>query len=93
MDVIEIKEWLDKLIENIENFNSLRNFNSQIYTLPHDRTITIYNGIEIIADMLETSLICEDSGGDFFNFKYYINYKGYEILQFSSERYDNAVSD
>ena len=92
MDAIEIKEWLDKLIENIENFNSLRNFNSQIYTLPHDRTIMIYNGIEIIADMLETSLICEDSGGDFFNFKYYINYKGYEIIQFSKERLD-AVSD
>ena len=86
MDAIEIKEWLDKLIENIENFNSLRNFNSQIYTLPHDRTIMIYNGIEIIADMLETNLICEDSGGDFFNFKYYINYKGYEIIQFSKER-------
>ena len=92
MDANEIMEWLDKLIENIENFNSLRNFNSQIYTLPQDRTIMIYNGIEIIADMLETSLICEDSGGDFFNFKYYINYKGYEIIQFSKERFD-AISD
>lgn len=86
MDANEIMEWLDKLIENIENFNSLRNFNSQIYTLPHDRTIMIYHGIEIIADMLETSLICEDCGGEFFNFKYYFNYKGYEIIQYSSER-------
>ena len=34
----------------------------------------------------DEKLICEDCGGEFFNFKYYFNYKGYEIIQYSSER-------
>ena len=53
MDV-EIKKWLDNLIEITANYNRLRHFNSQVCAFPMDNTIMIDSGIEIIAGALET---------------------------------------
>lgn len=91
MDV-EIKKWLDNLIEITANYNSSRHFNSQVCAFPMDNTIMIDSGIEIIAGALETKLHIKNVGGDF-PYRYSFCYKGFEIVQYNEEMLEYAGTD
>ena len=91
MDV-EIKKWLDNLIEITANYNRLRHFNSQVCAFPMDNIIMIDSGIEIIAGALETKLHVKNVGGDF-PYRNSLSYKEFEFVQYSEEMLEYAGTD
>jgi len=68
-DSMIAKDWLNALVENMEQRKSLENMNSQIYTVSTPEHIQIYTGIEILADVLNEELISDD-----WNEKYIVKY-------------------
>lgn len=94
MEYADIKEWLDSLITNAEERYALQYFNESVYLVSqnNDNTIQIYEGIEIVADVMGltiniSTLNCCD--GNYFLQKSikYSNYTFFELLKVRKEEY------
>ena len=58
MSYEEIREWLDRLIENKLEAIALKHFNSEIRTQEDERKeITLFKGFYIIADILGVDVV------------------------------------
>lgn len=61
MEYEKVKQWLDALIENMEQTQSLRDFNNQLKTCTESRRyIQLFKGIEIAADVMGLPLMEEE---------------------------------
>ena len=56
MEYTEFKEWLDKLISINKEVKSLERFSSSIRAIMYEPCILLYEGIEIIADVMGLEL-------------------------------------
>lgn len=76
--IVEAMEFLDKLIEAIESYNTARCLNNQIYAKKRSKVIEIDEGIDQLADLLGEKLEALDTKMPHFNYKGYIvfQYKG-----------------
>ena len=86
MEYANIKEWLDKLIQNKEELKKLVNFNSRISTYYVDNSIPINDHIEEISDIMGAKLIEKIKKKEDEFYHYHFMYKGYRIHQLSEER-------
>lgn len=84
MEYADMKEWLDKLIQNLEERISLVEFNSRIRTYYVDKKIAITDHIEEIADVIGIDLMEGKKNGKYFYF--FFMYKGCEFYQLREER-------
>lgn len=84
MEYADMKEWLDKLIQNLEERISLVEFNSRIRTYYFDKRIAIADHIEEIADVMGIDLMEGKKLGEYFYC--FFMYKGCEFYHLSEER-------
>lgn len=86
MEYTEIKDWLDKLVDNLQQQNELVVFNNQIKTFYPNNYILISSGIELIAEIMGiclTEIINKDRK---FPYIYHFMYKGICFKQIEEER-------
>lgn len=88
MEYEQVKEWLDKLVDNINQQFTLQNFNNQIRTYTPDKYIFIHEGIDIIADVIGVELSENVTEG---TYRYSLIYRGIEFLQTEKERLASYV--
>ena len=86
MKYTDVKEWMDALIENMEERKNLTCFNNQIRTTSESGDIQIYTGIDILADLLGIELKEESLEDIEYPYLYYFFYRGKKICQIKKER-------
>lgn len=86
MEFETAKEWLDALVDNLEQIKSLDNFNNQIQTTGTLENIHIYSGIEVLSDLMGIKLKARKLSDYKYPYRYYFVYRGIEIFQLSKER-------
>lgn len=86
MEYPEIKEWLDKLVDNNQQRNELVTFSNQIRTLHPDEYIFIFTGIELIAEAMGIKLTESVDKNRKFIYTYSFYYRGMRFIQFGNER-------
>jgi hypothetical protein len=81
-----VKEWLDKLVDNQNELRNLKYCNSQIELCGPTDTIHIFRGIEKIADAVgvELQMICDDSRE--YPYRYFFRYRGWEVTQIEEKQ-------
>lgn len=93
LEALIIKDWLDNLIIAHTRMCDLRDFDDEIKALYPDVGITIYTGIERIAE--KTGIILEEelTRSSEYPYRYSFRYKGTEFEQMSSERLRTGTAD
>lgn len=56
MSYSEVKEWLDKIVDNQKNREALEGFNSQIQLRKESKIVHVEKGIDVIADIMDIKL-------------------------------------
>lgn len=88
MDHTEIKEWLDRLVDNIIERKALKDFNNHIRTdAPDD--ILVYEGIEVIAEAVGATLTEEKWNSDEYPYRYRFVYRGIELNGYEAQRLES----
>lgn len=80
MQEVEIREWLDKLVDNIKDRQALKEFNIQISACSAEDYIHLWDGIEIVSDSLGIKLKREPHD-EKYKEKLSFVYKGIEVMQ------------
>lgn len=91
MGYTEIKEWLDKVVENIKETEKLCEFNTQINICHPGKGIHIFRGIDIIADNMSLELKEANDQSTEFPYRYSFMYEGIEFFQLEQERLASFV--
>ena len=91
MEYAEVKEWLDKLVANIIETESLYNFNEQIRVCRPGLTIHMFTGIDIVADVMGLELREDYEEDKDFPYRYSFEYKGNKFIQIEEERLESFV--
>lgn len=91
MEYTEIKEWLDKLVANVKEANSLCEFNEQIFTCHQTRQVHLFTGIDIVADVMGLELKEVGRCDEQYRYKYFFMYKGIKFMQIEEERLASFV--
>lgn len=86
MEVDQVKEWLDKLIENKNELTEIKKFNSQIFACGPLDAIPLFKGIEIVADLIGAELIESLRDDSIFPYMYEFFYNNVKFVSFSRER-------
>lgn len=86
MEFTDAREWLDALVDNLEQRKNLTYFNNQIRTTGGTGDIQIYTGIDILADLLGIELEEEIFKGMEYPYCCYFFYRNIKIFQLSRER-------
>lgn len=85
MGFVEIKTWLDEVVDNRNEARSLEQFSSQIELnfihLRYDPFI-VHKGIEIIAAAIGEGLFYENIKSENFDFIAYFDYRSYRFQQY-----------
>ena len=93
MEFATVKEWLDAIVENIEEQHRLKNFNADISTFNPDDFVFI-NGIEMVADLMGIKLIEEyDENAETLNYKYHFVYRGIKFQNYYTKRLESFNHD
>lgn len=88
MEYANMKEWLDKLIQNQEERKSLVFFNNRIRTYHVDEEIAINNHIDEVADAMEIELTEEERKDGYYQYSFkYRDYVFYQITRVRLERF------
>lgn len=85
MGFAEVKEWIDKVIDNRNDAKSLEQFSSQVelnFVLFNCEEIIVHKGVDIIAATIGEGLFTENIKDSRFDFKAYFNYRGYRFVQY-----------
>lgn len=83
MEYEEMKEWLDKLVENERERGKLEFFNSEISTTGAMGTISFMHGIETVADVMGLELHKKALNEDYHHgVAYDFEYGGIRFVQF-----------
>lgn len=59
MEYEKVKQWLDDVVDMAEHSKSLEEFNTSICTTDLIRNIQLYNGIDIVSDVMNIKLTAE----------------------------------
>lgn len=82
----DVKEWVDALIDNMEERKNLTSFNTQIQAAGVTGDIQIYKGIDVLADLFGVALEEEIYKGMEYPYCCYFFYRNIKIFQLSRER-------
>lgn len=92
MEYENVKEWLDALVDNLEQRNTLTRFNNSIRTHKPDDYIPIED-IFLVADIMGIELKERNvENSDQFNWEYSFEYRGIKFMDYLCERKSNARS-
>ena len=96
MDYVQMKQWLDALVDNLEEKERLVHYNRRISTHMPDKYMFLY-GVEEVADImgieLQESELSESSYCDR-KYEYFFMYRDVKFMNYFSERIERfAVSD
>ena len=78
-----IKEWLDAHVAHFKESHRINVFNGQISANISQYVVLMYEGIELIADIMGLQLACER--GTHYTYGYSFVYDGVKFLQISDE--------
>lgn len=84
MEYTDVKEWLDWHADSLKWRNRMEQFGNHICTVPAGDYIQLYEGIEIVADIMGLDLI-EDRKNEGY-YRYYFLYQNVKFMQLSKER-------
>lgn len=91
MDYVQMKQWLDALVDNLEEKGRLVDFNNRIRTHMPDKTIFL-NGIDEVADIMGIELqerkLSEDLENRF-KYEYSFMYRGIKFKDYVCERMES----
>ena len=82
-DFMMAKDWLNALVDNMEQRKHLEKMNSQISVIPNPEYIQIYSGIGILADVFGEKLI-KDDWNENYTVRYFF-FRNVKILQLDSK--------
>lgn len=86
MDYVNIKEHLDKIVDELEELKTLEDYNSQIrFDLNKNfdnHSVMLYEGIDIVASAIGVGLFTKNIKSKEFDFEAYFEYRGYRFFQF-----------
>ena len=92
-----IREWLDSIVDSLEQQKSLREFNSGIsICIPCDSCL-VREGIEIISDLIGLRLFHEEIKDGRWKYRYSFTYRGVNFYQYeenplkTSEREEESI--
>lgn len=90
-DSMMAKDWLNALVENMEQRKSLEKMNSQVSVIPNPEYIHIYTGIEMLADILGEEIIAGDWNEDYTaRYFFFRNVKVLQLDRKNGESEDGA---
>ncbi len=84
MEFADVKDWLDALIEDLKNRKAHIIFNNQIRTVSPMEKIQIYEGINVVADMIGAELGCLSEYSDEYPYYYWFYYRGVKFFEIES---------
>lgn len=85
MDPVQIKEWLDKRVDSINEQKAIKDLNNQIRTDVEERVL-VFQGIEIIADVIGIPLTKEIHEFNGIVYEYSFVYRGIKFNSFCRAR-------
>lgn len=96
MDYVQMKQWLDALVDNLKEKERLMHYNSRISTHIPDKYMFL-DGVEEVADIMGIELhereLSESPYCDC-KYEYFFMYRDVKFMNYFSERIDRfAVSD
>lgn len=84
-DALMARDWLNALVDSMEQRRALDRLNSQIETVPTMDYIQIYSGILVLADVLGEELQEYNGRKDEYR-EYFFFFRGVRVVQLSRER-------
>lgn len=85
MEYAEVKEWLDRLVQNYNELKELKEFNTSV-SICTASYVQIFKGIDIIADIMGFHLSEKDYETSEFRYEYSFMYEGIKFLELCEER-------
>lgn len=85
MEYTKIKEWMDKLVDNINGRKVLKDFNNRIMTAQSD-DVLVYEGIDIMASVVGKVLKEEKVDCTAMQYRYSFEYRGINFETFERQR-------
>lgn len=85
MEYAEVKEWLDRLVQNYNELHELKLFNTSV-SLCTASYVQLFKGIDIIADIMGFHLTEKDYETSEFRYEYSFMYEGIKFLELHEER-------
>ena len=88
MDYVQMKQWLDALVDNLEEQGRLVDFNNRIRTHLPDKSIFLY-GVDEVADIMGIELQEREFEKDpdcKFAYEYFFIYRGIKFKDYVYER-------
>lgn len=85
MGFVEIKEWIDKVVDNRDEAKSLEQFNTQIelnFMHLEYEPVVVHKGIDIVAAAIGEPLLFESNKCRNFDFVAYFYYRGCRFQQY-----------
>lgn len=80
-----VKEWLDALVNNVEQMRALHMLNSSIRAYAPRDYIFLPECIEIVADIMSLELLCERKENCEIPYRYEFTYRGIKFLDYRKE--------
>lgn len=86
MEYAEVKEWLDRLVQNYNELHELQEFNTSVSICTGCDGVQLFKGIDIVADVMGFSLTEKDEEIGQFRYRYSFMYEGVEFFELFEER-------
>lgn len=85
-DYIGVRAWMDKLVDMVRDYKTLKYYNNQISTCNSFDSVQIYKGIDILADVMDLPLNESETQDKEYPYNYSVFYHGVRFYQISKRR-------
>lgn len=86
MEYAEVKEWLDRLVQNYNELHELSELSTSVEICTGSNGVQLFKGIDIVADVMGFSLTEKDEETSQFRYRYSFMYEGVEFFELFEER-------